>query len=199
MGRSTRPQFCAKALVYASDVSVTEWSPANLVVAAHRYRRLRDGAELVGGQPAWHPKLRRALLGDRRPHHPPPRLRHLATASRRRSVGQDGGRFARYYYTTRWIRSLPCHKRTREQSFECIMAIGRRLRPVLQEFPRWATPYCVLASCYTHLGFLGDAEAIARRLNGTLPVPNAAQFRDARHRKLLGPGLKLAGLLGSLA
>ena len=69
------------------------------------------------------------------------------------------------------------------------------LRSVIQEFPRWATPYCVLSSCHAHLDFLREAEAIARRLNGTSPVPNAAQFRDAKHRELLSPGLRLAGRL----
>jgi adenylate cyclase len=75
------------------------------------------------------------------------------------------------------------------------------LRPVLQEFPRWATPYCVLASCHAHLGFLRESEAIARRLKAADPclVPNAVQFRDAGHRALLTPGLKLAGRVGPVA
>jgi TolB-like protein len=74
------------------------------------------------------------------------------------------------------------------------------LRPVLQEFPLWATPYCVLASCHAHLGFLRESEAIGRRLKAidTSPVPNAVQFRDARHRELLMPGLRLAGTVGSM-
>lgn len=67
------------------------------------------------------------------------------------------------------------------------------LRPVIEEFPRWATPYCALASCHAHLGFLRDAQAIATRLKAidASPAPGAAQFRDARHRELLRPGLKL--------
>lgn len=73
------------------------------------------------------------------------------------------------------------------------------LRPVIDEFPRWATPYCVLASCHAHLGFPRDCEVIARRLNAAdaSPVPGAGQFRDTRHRELLLPGLKLAGRAGT--
>ena len=69
------------------------------------------------------------------------------------------------------------------------------LRPVIQEFPRWATPYSVLASCHAHLGFLRESEVVASRLRAmdASPVPNAAQFRDARHRELLSPGLRLTG------
>jgi TolB-like protein len=75
------------------------------------------------------------------------------------------------------------------------------LRPVLQEFPRWATPYCALASCFAHVDFLSESEAIARRLKATDAslVPNAVQFRDAKHRELLAPGLKLAGAVGAVA
>jgi hypothetical protein len=32
----------------------------------------------------------------------------------------------------------------------------------------------------------------------TFPVPNAIQFRDAKHRELLTPGLKLAGTVGPM-
>jgi adenylate cyclase len=74
------------------------------------------------------------------------------------------------------------------------------LRPVIQEFPRWATPYSVLASCHAHLGFLRESEVVASRLRAmdASPVPNAAQFRDARHRELLSPGLRLTGTSGSM-
>jgi TolB-like protein len=75
------------------------------------------------------------------------------------------------------------------------------LRTVIQDFPRWATPYCALASCLAHLNFLRESEAIARRLKATDAslVPNAIQFRDAKHRELLAPGLKLAGTVGHFA
>jgi adenylate cyclase len=71
------------------------------------------------------------------------------------------------------------------------------LRPVIHEFPRWATPYCALASCHAHLGFLEESEAVATRLRAAdaSPVPSAIQFRDNRHRELLKPGLKLAANL----
>jgi len=69
-----------------------------------------------------------------------------------------------------------------------------RLRVVVQEFPQWATPYCVLAASYVHLGHDHEAKAVAARLNGADPslVPTSAQFRNDRHRELLAPGLKLA-------
>jgi len=67
------------------------------------------------------------------------------------------------------------------------------LRPIIEEFPRWSTPYCVLASCHAHLGFVSDAQAISKRLGeaDATPVPNAMQFRDTAHRQLLVPGLRL--------
>jgi tetratricopeptide (TPR) repeat protein len=68
-----------------------------------------------------------------------------------------------------------------------------RLRRVVQEFPHLATPYCMLASSYAQLGFVEEAEGIARRLRASDPllIPNAVQFRDERHRALLAPGLRL--------
>jgi adenylate cyclase len=69
-----------------------------------------------------------------------------------------------------------------------------RLRVVVQEFPQWATPYCVLAACYAHLGHDREAQTVAARLKGVDPslVPTAAQFQNARHRELMVPGLELA-------
>jgi len=69
-----------------------------------------------------------------------------------------------------------------------------RLRRVVQEFPHWATPYCMLASSYVQLGFLEEAEAIGRRLKATDSslIPSAVQFRNQQHRELLAPGLHLA-------
>jgi TolB-like protein len=69
-----------------------------------------------------------------------------------------------------------------------------RLRLMVQEFPRWATPYAALAACYTHQGFSRDAKAVARRLTATDPslAPNVIQFRDPKHRGLLTPGVRLA-------
>lgn len=70
------------------------------------------------------------------------------------------------------------------------------LRSTIEEFPLWATPYCVLASGHAHLGFLHDAEGVTRRLRkiDTVPVPGATQFRHNAHRALLLPGLRLAGI-----
>lgn len=68
-----------------------------------------------------------------------------------------------------------------------------RLRQAVQEYPRWATPYCTLASCYAHLGHAREAAAVARRLRAVDPSlsPRVDQFHDERHRELLGPGLNL--------
>ena len=69
-----------------------------------------------------------------------------------------------------------------------------RLHMMVREFPRWATPYAALVSCHAHLGFVSDAEAVAQRLKAVDPLlrPNALQFRDARHRQLMAPGIRLA-------
>ncbi len=69
-----------------------------------------------------------------------------------------------------------------------------RLRTIVQEFPQWATPYCVLAASYVHLGHDYEAKAVAARLKAIDPslVPTVAQFQTVRHRELLAPGLKLA-------
>jgi adenylate cyclase len=68
-----------------------------------------------------------------------------------------------------------------------------RLRQAVQEYPRWATVYCTLASCYAHLGHAREAAAVARRLRAVdrSLSPTVDQFRDGRHRELLGPGLRL--------
>jgi len=68
-----------------------------------------------------------------------------------------------------------------------------RLRQAVHEYPRWATPYCTLASCYAYLGHEREAAAVARRLKAVDPSlsPTVDQFSDERHRELLGPGLKL--------
>lgn len=69
------------------------------------------------------------------------------------------------------------------------------LRLIVQEFPHWATPYSVLASCYVHRGFLRDAEVVSHQLKVADPsaAPNGVQFRNPQHRELLAPGLVLAG------
>ena len=69
-----------------------------------------------------------------------------------------------------------------------------RLRLMVREFPRWATPYAALASCYAHLGFISDAEDVGRRLKAVDPSlrPNAMQFRNEQHQRLMAPGIRLA-------
>lgn len=69
------------------------------------------------------------------------------------------------------------------------------LRAMVREFPRWATPYAALASCYAHLGSEHDAATVVRRLRtvDASLVPNTVQFRSPKHRELLSPGIKLSG------
>ncbi len=69
-----------------------------------------------------------------------------------------------------------------------------RLRVVIQEFPQWATPYCVLAASYVHLGHEREAQVVVARLKeaDSSLVPTATQFQNAKHRELLAPALKLA-------
>jgi TolB-like protein/DNA-binding winged helix-turn-helix (wHTH) protein/Tfp pilus assembly protein PilF len=69
-----------------------------------------------------------------------------------------------------------------------------RLRQMVLEFPRWATPYAALAACHAHLGSVSDAKSVTLRLKGVDPSlrPNALQFRNPRHRDLLAPGIRFA-------
>ena len=72
------------------------------------------------------------------------------------------------------------------------------LRLAVDEFPNWATPYGALAACCAHMGLVGDVQAVAQRLRASDPSlePKARQFRNAAHRELLIPGLRLLGLAG---
>jgi TolB-like protein/DNA-binding winged helix-turn-helix (wHTH) protein len=69
-----------------------------------------------------------------------------------------------------------------------------RLRLMVREFPRWATPYAALAACHAHLGFDSDSISVTGRLKVVDPSlrPNALQFRNPLHRDLLAPGIRLA-------
>jgi adenylate cyclase len=69
-----------------------------------------------------------------------------------------------------------------------------RLRMMVREFPRWATPYAALASCHAHLGSIPAAEEVAHRLKFIDPSlrPNALQFRNIDHQNLLAPGIMFA-------
>jgi tetratricopeptide (TPR) repeat protein len=71
------------------------------------------------------------------------------------------------------------------------------LRLMVQEFPRWATPYAALASCYEAAGSHRDAVAVAARLKAVdrSLIPTAVQFRNPKHRALLAPGVRLGGNL----
>jgi DNA-binding winged helix-turn-helix (wHTH) protein/tetratricopeptide (TPR) repeat protein len=67
------------------------------------------------------------------------------------------------------------------------------LRKVVQEFPRWATPYAALAAVYAQRSSVADATRVADRLASidSSLAPNIVQFRDAKHRDLLKPGARL--------
>jgi adenylate cyclase len=67
------------------------------------------------------------------------------------------------------------------------------LHRVVQEFPRWTTPYTALAAAYAQQNSVADATRVAKRLasiDASL-VPNILQFRDTKHRDLLRPGAQL--------
>jgi hypothetical protein len=55
-------------------------------------------------------------------------------------------------------------------------------------------PYRFLASCYSHLGRLGEARETVNRLRTITPivVPNATQWRNPQHRELFLSGRRLA-------
>jgi TolB-like protein len=71
---------------------------------------------------------------------------------------------------------------------------GQLNQAAIQEDPDYPPPYRYLASCYAHLGRLGEAREIVRRLHSITPliVPSYAQIRNADHRELLLSGLRLA-------
>jgi TolB-like protein/class 3 adenylate cyclase len=64
----------------------------------------------------------------------------------------------------------------------------------LEELPTWAVTYRFLASCYVHMGRLGEAQEIVARLRTITPVvvPELVPFRNPEHRELLLSGLRLA-------
>jgi TolB-like protein/class 3 adenylate cyclase len=68
------------------------------------------------------------------------------------------------------------------------------LRRAIQERPDYATTYRFLASCYAHMGRLGEAREIVDQLRAITPVavPPAVAFRDPQHRELFLSGLRLA-------
>jgi tetratricopeptide (TPR) repeat protein len=64
----------------------------------------------------------------------------------------------------------------------------------LQRAPNFAVTYRFLASCYAHMGRLGEAREFVRRLREITPVvvEEATRLRDPEHRELLLSGLRLA-------
>ena len=69
-----------------------------------------------------------------------------------------------------------------------------KLLLAIQEDPRFAPPYRVLAACYAHMGRLDDARGIVTRLRAitSVVIPNAGFLRNAEHRELYLSGLRLA-------
>jgi tetratricopeptide (TPR) repeat protein len=64
----------------------------------------------------------------------------------------------------------------------------------IQDDPGFPIAYRLLASCYVHLGRLGEAREIVRRLRSITPVVVSADGtpRNPEHRELLLSGLRLA-------
>jgi adenylate cyclase len=64
----------------------------------------------------------------------------------------------------------------------------------LQEYPNWAPCLRLLASCYAHLGRLGDAQAIVEKLAQTTPnlIPRAEHWRIREDREFYLSGLRKA-------
>jgi adenylate cyclase len=64
----------------------------------------------------------------------------------------------------------------------------------LQEHAGWAPTYRFLATCYAHMGQLGEARETIERLKAVTPVvvPNAMHWRNPEHRELFLSGLRLA-------
>jgi tetratricopeptide (TPR) repeat protein len=64
----------------------------------------------------------------------------------------------------------------------------------LQEYPNWAPCLRFLASCYAHMGRLGDAQAIVEKLRHITPVlvPTAQHWRVLEDRQYFLDGLRMA-------
>jgi tetratricopeptide (TPR) repeat protein len=64
----------------------------------------------------------------------------------------------------------------------------------LEAGPGWVPPYRFLASCYAHLGRLGEAREIVNRLRAitSVVVPSALYWRNPKDRELYLQGLRLA-------
>jgi adenylate cyclase len=64
----------------------------------------------------------------------------------------------------------------------------------LQEGPNWVPTYRFLASCYAHMGRLGDAQDIVKKLRRITPLvlPSAEHWRIPEDREFYLAGLRLA-------
>jgi adenylate cyclase len=64
----------------------------------------------------------------------------------------------------------------------------------LQQHPDWVPTNRFLAACYAHLGELGEAKMIIKRLRALTPVvlPKADHWRDPEQREFFLSGLRLA-------
>src|SRR5262249_4451549 len=69
-----------------------------------------------------------------------------------------------------------------------------KLLLAIQEDPNYPAPYRFLAATYAHMGRLGEARDVVRRLRAITPVvvPPNPQFQKPEHRQLLLSGLRLA-------
>jgi adenylate cyclase len=69
-----------------------------------------------------------------------------------------------------------------------------KLLQSLELAPDFAITHRLLASCYAHLGQIGEAQEIVGRLRAITPVvvPRVIPFRNSEHRELFLSGLRLA-------
>jgi TolB-like protein/class 3 adenylate cyclase/Tfp pilus assembly protein PilF len=69
-----------------------------------------------------------------------------------------------------------------------------KLLQSLELAPDFAITYRLLASCYAHLGQIGEAQEIVGRLRAitSVVVPRVIPFRNSEHRELFLSGLRLA-------
>jgi adenylate cyclase len=69
-----------------------------------------------------------------------------------------------------------------------------KLLLAIQEDPNHPGTYRYLASCYTHMGRLDDAQEIVKRLRAITPVviPGSSALRNPEHREFFLSGLRLA-------
>jgi tetratricopeptide (TPR) repeat protein len=74
-------------------------------------------------------------------------------------------------------------------------ALPKLLLP-LQQDPSFLLPYHWLAACYAHMGRVGEAQDVIRRLRSVSPVvvTSESYLRNAEHRELLLSGLRLSGV-----